>query len=1269
MFPSILDKSPDSIVWLQSGIIRFLNENFVTLLGADDRPQLQGCFISEFVHPDFREIAAGRLAKAAIDQVAEFLDMKFVRLDGSEIWVETTGCLVEFDGETFVQGVIRDITFRKTLEHDLAASRERYDLASRGANVVIWDWDVTSNTLYRSEQVKESLGINHVSGFISVEDFVSHVHPDDFAIVRKSMTAHFKGEADRYECEYRIRDSNGDYRWVLDSGIGVRNEEGEVVRVAGSAIDITEKRIALGERDGLQNRLLALAELGSDFFWEMDAELRFTKFFGSVSSGANKNALGKKRWESATEEDLVDHKKWSEHRAQLDSGLAFRNFEFEMSSDPPMWVSVSGEPLFDENKKFIGYFGTTTDITRQKNNELRILESEDRYRTLVEGAVLGVIVHADDRVLYVNEAVSKLLGYSTDELYALKSLSQLFTEESRDRHNSYQNARLRGEKVPESYETDWVQKDGKIISIQQLSQIVEWQGKRAIQATVTDVTDRNTAMDNLVQSQIRFKSFAEIGSDWFFEMDKDLRYTYVSDSIVEMRKQNPDNFLGRTHEESMSKFMRDTGQQDFVNATTRRELIKDMSLCRILPDGESVWARVSATPLFDEDNNFRGYRGSGTDVTPQKEAEKKLEEAIESFSSGFALYDKDDRLVLFNSHHQKSVEANAPGTLKVGRTFEEMLNDWASAGAFNISGETRAEYVAKRLENRRQTPTQFESQLNDGQWVLISEYRMSSGGTAVVVTDISERRQTEESLRASEERLTEILDLAPEAVITIDHDMRIQVFNKGAERIFGYNADEVVGRSMDFLMPKSARSNHTKHIKSFNQSSEVYRLMDKRAEVAGLRKDGTEFPASASVSKLETADGRLYTVMLQDVSDRRQVEEERHTARNEAEIANRANLAKSEFLSSMSHELRTPLNSILGFSQLLEFDLEDPLNEDQQDNVSQILKNGRHLLELVNDVLDLAEIEANEAKLGFEDVSTAEVIDECLEPMSILADERGIDVSFINTDANKLLIRADKRRLRQVILNLLSNAIKYNDENGELTIVVEETGESKLRIAVSDTGEGIPENKLNRLFKPFSRLDAENTEIEGTGIGLVVCKNLIELMNGTIGVESEVGRGSTFWFELPLAKANRIEADKKSEDELNYQVDLPLKLNGTLLYVEDNLANLRLVEKIISRIDGLTMISAPNAEIGMTMAQCERPDLILMDINLPGVDGVAATKVLGKLRETSDIPIVAISAAATVDDIEFGMSGGFEAYLTKPVDVPELIEVIKTVIGSKRSAY
>lgn len=403
-------------------------------------------------------------------------------------------------------------------------------------------------------------------------------------------------------------------------------------------------------------------------------------------------------------------------------------------------------------------------------------------------------------------------------------------------------------------------------------------------------------------------------------------------------------------------------------------------------------------------------------------------------------------------------------------------------------------------------------------------------------------------------------------------------------------------------------------------------------------------------------------IQLGRVAERVEAEEKLFKAKEEAESANQA---KSDFLSAMSHELRTPMNAILGFGQMLDFNPKEPLTEAQKDCVRHIMKGGQHLLELINDILELAKIEAGKVKLSIEDVSSALVLDECLPLIASMAEKRGIDISVPGPVAEVPSVRADYTRLKQVLLNLMSNAVKYNRKNGKVTISFEEAAGNMLRIAVTDTGEGIPEDQQSELFKPFSRLGAENSEIEGTGIGLVVSKNLIEIMNGAIGLKSEVGKGSTFWIELPQTQRDHGEAAATiaaATAQVEAEGRLP-SMSGTLLYVEDNPENLKLMELIVSRVEGLSMISTHTGELGIELARAEKPDVIILDINLPGMNGIEAVKNLHECESTNKIPVLAISAAATEKDIEKGLEAGFLRYLTKPVQVPQVINAIESALA------
>ena len=416
-----------------------------------------------------------------------------------------------------------------------------------------------------------------------------------------------------------------------------------------------------------------------------------------------------------------------------------------------------------------------------------------------------------------------------------------------------------------------------------------------------------------------------------------------------------------------------------------------------------------------------------------------------------------------------------------------------------------------------------------------------------------------------------------------------------------------------------------------------------------------------------SATNRFLDSMENHLSSRRNAEKALGIAKEEAENANQA---KSEFLSSMSHELRTPLNAILGFTQLLQFDPSTPLTDGQKDSTDQIIKGGNHLLELIDQVLELAKIEAGKISVSIEPVSIRQLIDESIVMVQTMAEKRNITIDVNTDNCPNVEVMADHTRLKQVLLNLLSNAVKYNNEGGSISIIARVEGDQFCNIAVTDTGNGIAEDQYSSVFKPFNRLGHETSEIEGTGIGLVITRKMMHIMKGEIGFESEVGKGTTFWVEIPLAAQSSLPtASKTTQAESNAVVmESAIGAEGEgykVLYVEDNPANLMLMEKIIERMSGVDLISAHNAELGLEMAEAKHPDIILLDINLPGMDGYEALERLKVNEKTSSIPVIAVTAQATKADITRGRHAGFVSYITKPIQVPELIKAIEENIGTK----
>ncbi|MEO5669547.1 MAG: ATP-binding protein, partial [Ramlibacter sp.] len=376
--------------------------------------------------------------------------------------------------------------------------------------------------------------------------------------------------------------------------------------------------------------------------------------------------------------------------------------------------------------------------------------------------------------------------------------------------------------------------------------------------------------------------------------------------------------------------------------------------------------------------------------------------------------------------------------------------------------------------------------------------------------------------------------------------------------------------------------------------------------------------------------------------------------------ADQANRAKSDFLSSMSHELRTPLNAILGFAQLLETGAPAP-TPTQKRNIEQILKAGWYLLELINEILDLSLIESGTLTLSKEPVSLSEVMVECRAMVEPQARNRGLGMTFPSFDV-PCFINVDRTRVKQVLINLLFNAIKYNRPQGTVRVECRPGGAQSIRISVHDTGVGLAPEQLAQLFQPFNRLGQEAGAEEGTGIGLVVTKRLVQLMGGTIGAESTVGEGSHFWIEFEVAAVPRLEIlelDAADPARLLAPGGRPLR---TLLYVEDNPANLELVEQLIARRPDLRLLSAADGRMGIEYARACLPQVILMDINLPGLSGIEAMKVLRADPTTAHIPIIALSANAIPRDIEKGLEAGFFDYITKPIVVVKFMEALDAAL-------
>jgi len=534
-------------------------------------------------------------------------------------------------------------------------------------------------------------------------------------------------------------------------------------------------------------------------------------------------------------------------------------------------------------------------------------------------------------------------------------------------------------------------------------------------------------------------------------------------------------------------------------------------------------------------------------------------------------------------------------------------------------------------------------------------------GYLLIGTDNTARKQVEAEQKKLDQRLRDqqfytrsLIESNIDAIMTTDPSGIITDFNKQMEALTGCTRDELIGAPFKnyFTDPDQA------------ETSIKLVLSDKKVtdyELTARARDGKETVVSFNATTFYDRDGKLQGVFAaaRDITERKRLDQVLLDKNAELEsamsVAEKANLAKSDFLSSMSHELRTPLNAILGFAQLLEAGSPPPTAA-QGKRLHQIIKAGWYLLALINEILDLAVIESGKLSVSREPVSLIDVMRECQAMIESEAQKHRIQINFLPFD-NTWFANADRTRVKQVLINLLSNAIKYNREHGTVDVECSANTPERLRISIKDSGAGLSPEKLAQLFQPFNRLGQENGTEEGTGIGLVVTRQLVDLMGGTIGVESTVGMGSEFWIELIRDVTPQLSAGNSMPVEFSPQAQGNTALR-TLLYVEDNPANLMLVEQIIEGHPHIRMLSARDGNHGIALARTHLPDVILMDINLPGINGIEALNILRKDPATMYIPVVALSANAMLRDIEKGLEAGFFRYLTKPIKVNEFMNAL-----------
>ncbi len=941
-----------------------------------------------------------------------------------------------------------------------------------------------------------------------------------------------------------------------------------------------------------------------------------------------------------------------------------------------------------ETREMLGFQEATSRELQQVNTSLQ--DSEEKLAVTLNSigdAVLATDV--DARVTHLNRVAEQLTGWTQAQAAGLPvgEIFQIINQETRQPVSVPVIETLsRGTLQGLANHTILIARDGSECAIADSCAPIRDRNGQVIGAVLVfrDVTAEYAIQQALRDSAALIQSVLNSVADGIITLR-------ASGGIIE--KANPaaermfgyasGDVVGKSFGQLIPELDRDQGNGsiDYYSASDQQRSIgQGREVTGRRKDGSTFSMEIVVSEMFLGGERF--FTGILRDITTRKQSEEAL------FRAG-AL-----QRAIFNSANFSSIATDASGVIQIFNVGAERMLGYAADEVMNritpaeISDPQEVIARAKALSVEFSTPILpgFEAlafkasrgiediyeltyvrkdgsrlpaavsvtALRDPQNAIIGYLLIGTDNTARKHVE-AERQKLDQRLRDQQFYTRSLIESNIDALMTTDQFGIITDVNKQMETLTGCTRDELIGAPFKNYFTDAERAEAgIKQVMNENKLTNY--------ELTARARDGRETVVSYNATTFYDRNRTLQGVFAaaRDITERKLMDQALQNTNLALEtaksVAEKANLAKSEFLSSMSHELRTPLSAILGFAQLIESGTPQ-LSPTQKRGIDQILKAGWYLLDLINEILDLALIESGKLSLSLEPVSLTTVMHECEEITETQAEKRGVRISFPTFD-KELFVQADRIRLKQSLINLLSNAIKYNKANGTVVVSFVEKAPGRIRICVEDTGEGLSPEQLERLFQPFNRLGQESTAEEGTGIGLVVCKRLIELMGGVIGVESTVGRGSVFWIELRLTGEQHFGIGSDEISTLARRLVRDGAQLHTLLYVEDNPANLMLVEDLIARRSDIRLLSARDGRAGIDIALVAQPDVILMDINLPDISGITVLKILATDPATAHIPVIALSANAIPRDIEKGLEAGFFRYLTKPILVNQLMDTL-----------
>jgi len=1267
---AIVESSEDAIISKNlDGIITSWNLGAEKLFGYTAK-EIVGQSINKLISAEYQDEKEQIIQKIYRGEHIYHYDTKRVTKDGKLIDVSISiSPIKDHTGKIIgASRIARDITERKQTEAALRQSEERWQLAVNGNNDGIWDWNIKTNEVFFSSRWKEMLGYEDHEIENTVDEWKNRVHPDDLAWVTTAIQDHFAKKSAFYLTEHRVLCKDGSYKWILDRGQALWDDAGNVIRMAGSHTDITERKqseFALQESEARYRQLINNLNAGFVIHATDTSILLCNQTACELLGLSMDQMLGKTvidpAWYFVREDGSVMSIEEYPVNQVLSTEVPIKNYVLGINTGiKPMivWVLVNAYPEWDMNGQVKQVVITFIDISKGKQAEEEIKQTRNFLRALLDNLPVAIFVkdgHPERFGVFQfwNKTSEQLFGISAEEAIGKTDYDFFPIEQAQYFCTKDQEIFAKGivenihEEVIDSYSLG-----KRFLHTVKVPIFDEQNQPHYLLGFSEDITDRKQAEAELKEmSEVMKNAVSGIS-----KIDPEGRYLYVNQAYSDVTGYPPEEMIGMlwektVHPDELEKLIALYWQmvkEGRVEVETRG----------VRKDGSVFYKQLVMISTYDEQHQFLGHYCFMKDISDRKQAEIAL--AQELLRSKTFFNTSIDGVVIMD-RYGKVIESSPSFAKMIGYSLEEIMN----LSVFDWDAKWTKEELQGILEMEEFVPL-FETihRRKDGSVydVEISYNRVELEGERVnfcICRDITERKrneadrkQSEKALRYQKEMFQAIVNHIPVMIALFDNQGKIELLNPEFEKILGWSLED--WQQQDILA------------KCYPDPVDCQKVIDFMLAATGKWQDMKTLTATGEQLETTWANVRLsdghFLGIGQDISDRKHKE---LALLHAMEAAEAANLAKSIFLANMSHELRTPLNVILGFTQVMAHDLS--LTPNQQEDLQTIRRSGDHLLSLINDVLDLSKIESGHCTIEETGFDLIALLHSLRNMLAERASSKGLDLCFEIAPEVPQFVIADTQKLRQILLNLLSNAIKFTNQ-GVVTLRVSiKTPAAEdgmiLQFAVIDTGVGIEAEEINTIFDAFVQAQAGKRSVSGTGLGLTISRKLLEIIGGEISVSSIVGEGTTFTFTLPVTPISGINLTPEQKDRLVIGL-APGQPHHRILVVDDRAENRLLMVRLLTQL-GLEVKEATNGEEAVQVWKEWLPDLTWMDIRMPILDGYEATKQIRAMEEGESSIIIALTAQASQSDRTLALTAGCNDYISKPFREQTLFLKMAQYLGLK----